>query len=289
MRQGVRQLRLRRPTQRPGWYGVGHGLEMDLDGHDFMDQRFYLGLYDQTLIGAIRAVVRHGDHCVDVGAHTGYVTLHLGRFVGADGHVLAFEPDPNAHAKLSRNVEHNQLAAVEILPWALGEEDGTARLFLSRQVGWSTCFPNQTARNTIERKIEVRVRSLDSLVRSGGIDLDPGRLSFVKLDCEGSEPFALAGMANTLAEADAILWIEVNRGSLEAAGSSPAAVESFLAASGFDLFEPRRRWSMTRGWWVELRRVKRIPTGQEIVNIAAAKQGARLAALRGRRLAVTGK
>lgn len=217
-----------------------------------------------------------GDHCVDGGAHKGYVALQLAQRVGRNGKVLAFEPDPNALAALSENCERNASLEVEVLSFALGEKDGYARFYLSRQPGWSTRFPNDLARRTVTAEVTVEVRALDSLIRTGEVNIDPERLSFVKLDCEGSEPLALKGMAQLLTVSAPVLWVEINRGSLEAAGSSPEEMIGLLARLGFEVFLPKRRWLSRFGWRIDAWRPDSFQPSVNVMSVAAVKKGTRM-------------
>lgn len=42
----------------------------------------------------MRRLLRPGDVVLDIGANMGYMSIMASRFVGASGHVHAFEPSP---------------------------------------------------------------------------------------------------------------------------------------------------------------------------------------------------
>ncbi len=77
-------------------------------------------------VHALTGIVKRGDVCIDAGANLGYYTRTLARLVGPQGKVYAVEPMPPVLAVLRRNVR--RCANVEILPYALGETDGTVRM-----------------------------------------------------------------------------------------------------------------------------------------------------------------
>ncbi|NOT34523.1 MAG: FkbM family methyltransferase [Candidatus Eisenbacteria bacterium] len=234
-----RDVRIRLLGKAPSWRRVSRDLEMQIDPSDWMDRAFYLGTYDPALLWLVRRVVRPGHHALDVGAQKGFVSLHLARAVGAAGRVLAFEPDPRMHAQLERHRDRNRLGWLDIEPLALGRESATSSFALSRVAGWSSLFPNPEALSAMSERVEIPVRSLDELVRTAAVRLDPRRLSFVKIDVEGAEPLALQGMRETLATADATLWVEVNRASLAAAGSTPGSISEALESAGYRALLPR--------------------------------------------------
>jgi len=236
-----RRARVDALRDRVGWRTVGPGLEMEIDPADWMDRSFYLGTYDPWLLHVLDRVLRPGDAALDVGAHKGYVALQLARRVGPAGAVLAFEPDPRARRCLERHRERNRLTeTIRVFDCALGDRHGQAEFALSGQLGWSSFHPNLEAQLTIRERVAVAVRRLDDLIATRAIDLDPSRLSFVKLDAEGAEPRVLRGMSGLLSRSDAMLWVEVNRPSLSAAGSSTAELEGVLREMGFSLWGVRR-------------------------------------------------
>ncbi len=77
-------------------------------------------------VHALAGIVKRGDVCIDAGANLGYYTRTLARLVGPQGKVYAVEPMPPVLAVLRRNVR--RCPNVEILPYALGEADGTVRM-----------------------------------------------------------------------------------------------------------------------------------------------------------------
>lgn len=236
-----RRARIDALGNRVGWRSVAPGLEMEIDPADWMDRSFYLGTYDPWLLHMLDRVIRPGDAAIDVGAHKGYVALHLARRVGPAGTVFAFEPDPRARRCLERHRDRNRMTeTVRVFDCALGDVHGEAEFALSGQLGWSSFHPNAEAQPTIRERVAVAVRRLDDLIAAGAIALDSSRLSFVKLDAEGAEPRVLRGMSGLLSRSDAMLWVEVNRPSLSAADSSTAELEGLLRGMGFGLWRVRR-------------------------------------------------
>lgn len=235
------RMRIAMLQGRTAWRPIDQGLEMEIDPNDFMDRLFYLGTYDRWLLSLIRASVRPGDTCMDIGAHKGYVTLHLAKTVGPTGRVYAFEPDPRARAFLEKHCAHNGLDNVSILPFALGATNGTTQFVLSHQLGWSSQFPNAQVADTMSRAIEVPVRRFDDLVASGDIKLCPNPVSFVKIDAEGAEYHVLSGMERTMTQRAPIVWMEINPQSLAAAGARPRDLYEMLRRFGFSVYGVERK------------------------------------------------
>ena len=70
-----------------------------------------------------------GKTVYDIGAHTGTYTLFFSRRVGEAGRVVAFEPQPENFARLTRNIERNRIGNVQALRVGLGAVAGERPLF----------------------------------------------------------------------------------------------------------------------------------------------------------------
>jgi FkbM family methyltransferase len=214
---------------------------MEIDPNDWMDRAFHQGYYEPHLVELIAAIVRPGDVCLDVGAEKGFMTLHMAKAVGRGGRVIAFEPDPRAMELLRRNVEHNGFGQVTLDASALADCETVCEFALSRQLGWSSRFPNNIAKPLVASTISLRTRRLDDIVEAMGIMPETHRLSFVKIDAEGSEPLVLQGARKTLKRFRPTIHLEINRRSLYAGGFSIESVEGFLHSLDYDFFSIRFR------------------------------------------------
>lgn len=156
--------------------------------------------------------------------------------------MIAFEPDPRALEVLRSNVQRNGFEQVRLYSCALGDSsDAFCSFALSHQLGWSSRFPNDIAKPTIESTISVRSRRLDDVMTE--LDIAPGThsISFIKIDAEGSEPLVLQGAQETLRRFRPVVHIEVNKSSLSAGGFSPDSVEAVLRPLDYHLYAIRYR------------------------------------------------
>lgn len=153
------------------------------------------GEYEPALRHALESHVRPGMVVADVGAHVGFVTLHLARLVGPTGHVFAVEPDPGNYALLRRNCELNGLAQVTLFPTAVSDRPGFVEFAAE---GTTT---SRLARHGDARAIRVAADTLDRLLAAA-----PRPVSLVKLDIEGAESAALRG-SSSLLRGHRPLWI----------------------------------------------------------------------------------
>jgi FkbM family methyltransferase len=164
-----------------------------------------------------------GKNFLDVGANAGYFSCIFGKLAGPAGKVVAIEPEPQNRQLIERNLRNNGLKNVTLLPYAVGSQDGTAKMGIYK--------PANRGRHSLvdlepcKKFIEVPVRRLDDLVRDAGVT----EWALMKLDVEGFEPFVFAGATETLSRTKA-LAMEYAPSYWRKAGIEPAAVFQKLSA-----------------------------------------------------------
>ena len=138
-------------------------------------------------------VVSDGDIIADVGAHWGYFTLLAASLCGERGRVFAFEPHPKNFALLNKNIEANGLSNVVTVQKAVSNRAGSTKLFQARSTASHSMLslqPELTAEGgSANESIAVDTVALDDYFAQSSVE---PRL--VKIDIEGAEPLALAGM-----------------------------------------------------------------------------------------------
>lgn len=93
------------------------GIRWELDLHEGIDFAIYLfGVFEPSIVGKYRELVRPGDAVLDIGANIGAHTLPLALAVGAAGRVVAYEPTDFAFGKLKRNMALNPELEARIVP-----------------------------------------------------------------------------------------------------------------------------------------------------------------------------
>jgi FkbM family methyltransferase len=163
--------------------------------------------WEQPVVDAFAAAIRPGDVVYDIGAWIGPYTLLASKLVGPSGRVISFEPDPKARAQLERNIALNRAGNVRIVPIALSDRNGTARL----SGGESEAVVGEAG------ETEVQTMTLpDFIAEAGPPDV-------VKVDIEGGE---LRLDVEALSRARAV-FLEVHAPAFSAAQQDP---DAFLAA-----------------------------------------------------------
>jgi FkbM family methyltransferase len=138
------------------------------------------------------------DLVLDVGANTGQYALELRRN-RYRGRIVSFEPRAKAFQRLGRAAESDPLW--QVLPFALGCENGTARIHVSKNEYSSSLLNLLPAHVQAEPESAyvgtetIEVRTLDSVL--------PGHVGqaqrvFLKIDTQGFEREVLAGARQSL-------------------------------------------------------------------------------------------
>lgn len=178
----------------------------------------------------IEQLMEPGDTMWDVGAHHGYVTLCAAARVGPVAQVHAFEPSAENRAILERHMRWNGVRNVTVHACALSDHDGTANF------GGAHSSKTRALGAGTE---QVSVRRGDSLVQ----ERRAAAPTFVKLDVEGAEGDAVAGLVSVL-PGHARLMI-----GMHTAAADARCVE-LLSAAGFELVPTAALVRNRRGSWV---------------------------------------
>jgi FkbM family methyltransferase len=192
------------------WFRDAWGHELFLHPHYFVDyQVLAFGEFDVPLGRFIRAHVRPGMWCLDVGANTGMITLQLARRAGSEGRIDSFEPVPHLRERLRAHVERNGYKnVVRIHEEALSNASGTAAISIA-----SGDRPNQgmgtlveTSHPDLRERLEIRTVTLDEFSASQ----PGGTIDLIKMDVQGAEPLVLEGARATLERDRPDLLMEVS-------------------------------------------------------------------------------
>lgn len=221
-RGGFRLARLaRRFRPREQWrdtYRTPEGMVMDLDLSTYPDCCMAFGLYELETARLIKSMLKPGDHFVDGGANIGYFTLMAAQQVGPRGRVDAFEPQPENRARLQTHIaRHNFDDRVRVHEVALSSEPGeaTVRLFTGDHVNHGASSLFERVGVTTARTFQVRTARMDQVLAGTQPKL-------VKLDIEGAEPLAIAGMTALLqSNRPPAIIAELNKPTAKAAGFDP--------------------------------------------------------------------
>jgi FkbM family methyltransferase len=170
-----------------------------VDPTEFIDRHIAcFGMYEGPQMDDLARVcrTRSVDYFLDIGANSGFYSIMLAT-KGLAREVIAFEPDPGNYAHLIANLYVNGLTGkVRALPYAVGAEAATVTLqeagAINRGESWIAHPDKAPEEAPSVATHEVRqVRFDDEFAFKD-------KTIVMKMDVEGSEFHALAGMRRTL-------------------------------------------------------------------------------------------
>jgi FkbM family methyltransferase len=219
------------PDARPVSGRIG-SYRVELYLGDELQRQIYFGLYERPLTRHLRKVLRKGSVFYDIGANVGYFTLLASELVGGEGEVHAFEPVPANSELLARNIEQNNIQNVILNEIAVSNESGTLTLFLpdvAINTGWASIVPSDRR----HKELRVTAIALDDYVGQAGVRSP----DVIKIDIEGAEPKALAGMGALIqSEGAPDIAVEINSYLLHRSGLDSGAITVPLAQAGYALY-----------------------------------------------------
>lgn len=168
----------------------------------------------------------HPDSVViDIGANIGFWSIHCSRLT--KNRVYAFEPDPQNLELLSTNIKINRFENVVVIPKACGDKKARLKLYRSKSnFGDHQMFPSGEKRETVD----VDVCTIDEEI---GVQKN---VSFVKIDVQGFEEFALKGLEKTLiANPEVVVLCEFWPQGMERAGTDTHAFLDWIRSLGFKI------------------------------------------------------
>jgi FkbM family methyltransferase len=130
---------------------------------------------------------------VDVGANIGYYALLQAKMLAGRGKVIAVEPVPDAVALLKENIALNGYTNVDVFQTAIGDRNGTARMYVGKWLNRSQLEEvGSISNDLISRAIETPMATLDEFLA------DKPPPDIIRMDVEGYEYNILKGMERTL-------------------------------------------------------------------------------------------
>jgi FkbM family methyltransferase len=209
------------------------GSKMYVDARDVGVAPFLLtwGVYERNETELFKKLLKKGMVVVDVGAHIGYYTLIAAGFVGEEGKVFAFEPDPHNYSLLTKNIEINGFRNVIPLRKAVFSKTRKMKLFLDK----SNLGRHSLSETNVDKgaSITIEATNLDDYFKGADHKID-----IIKLDVQGSEMKVLEGMTSIIKQNENLKIItEFWPIGLRNSGSSPKNFLNKLEEYGFALYQ----------------------------------------------------
>jgi len=175
-------------------------------------KRYWHGGFEPRLLEAFSEYISPGMTVYDVGANLGFHSLAFSFLVGEKGKVLSFEPNPSTIERLKGNVSLNiAVNNVEVVPYSVLDRAGLIEFKVSdlhhsqSRVAELTPLANGVE---FSNTLHVPALTLDAFV----FERSQPAPSAVKIDIEGAEHLAIAGMRNILTQYRPMLFVELHTG-----------------------------------------------------------------------------
>lgn len=186
----------------------------------------------ETLASLLRQA--QPDLIVDVGANQGQYAMRM-RSLGYRGRMVSFEPGARAHRLLERNALRDPLWTVRQI--AIGDEDGTTSLLVSRNLVSSSTLPVGTIHLAADGEAATDHTEQVQCARLDGVlgDHPAGRI-WLKIDVQGTEDLVLAGAPATLPRVQ-VVQCELSTVSLYEGQATYLTLMATLENAGLHLVE----------------------------------------------------
>lgn len=187
--RGVLSWEIIRILGRPRILKFDKNLRLYVEPNDGIGRQItYLGYHEPEYFEFLDSFLKPGMTFIDIGANIGAYTVYVAKRVGPNGHVFAFEPDPENFQKLKVNAALNQFTNVSLFNNALFNQDGPI------YIRW---HPDSARRAVTHSKADswssAQAIRLDSL-----LDRLPEVIDYMKVDTPGHNLSVLEGAMEVL-------------------------------------------------------------------------------------------
>ena len=156
------------------------------------------GSFEPSSLGLWARFAALATSIFDVGAHAGIYSL-VAALLRPDLQIQAFEPNPDAYARLIVNITANGVTNIVPHRAGVGAQEGHFQLaWVTKRLGHLSSGARYIDERTSTEggtSVLARMLRLDSLLET----LEPGKRPLVKIDVEGQEEGVFVGMSKLLA------------------------------------------------------------------------------------------
>jgi len=211
------------------------GFERTVNGHEtFLIDPRHRGLFPETYEPAVcdflRANVKPGHICFDIGAHVGIYALSLARWSAPNGRVFAFEPNPDTRAVLESNIRRNPEAdRITVVSQAVSDRPGEMVFYAAGIEGFSRLGEPNRERPESHHSLDVAITTIDEFCAERQIKPD-----WILIDIEGYEVAALRGARRTILTAGSRIVVEMHPSLWQSASTSRDEFAGLLTEFGLE-------------------------------------------------------
>lgn len=163
--------------------------------------------HERPVLKALQQLVRPGHVVYDIGANVGLFSVLMARWAGDTGWLYAIEPNPVCVCFLRANLERARAHRYTIVPLAMSDRQGECAFtanYATTLVGAGADSPATVHKPG--HQIRVDADTLDQIIDKWQLRAP----DVIKIDIEGAERVAIAGMMRTLERARPTILVELH-------------------------------------------------------------------------------
>ena len=147
--------------------------------------------FEPYIIDTAKKYIKPDTAVLDIGANFGQMSMIFSKLVGRNGDVFSFEAQNFVFNFLKKNIEANECKNVKLIERAVYNKDNEVLYFSTPNMTSGAPYSGNTILGSSNMSNGVNSITIDSLK----IDKP---ISFMKIDIEGSDIFALQGAKETI-------------------------------------------------------------------------------------------
>jgi FkbM family methyltransferase len=171
---------------------LGHNMVIPNSGKAIKGQMLNLlrgELHEPETTKFVMNEVKQGQTILDIGANIGYFTLLFARAVGVKGNIYAFEPNPLLANILRYNISSNGYHNVKVIEKATSDSCSHSRFYIDK---------GAHERSSLIPARRSEIITVDTITIDSFFSPSYPKVDWIKLDVEGHEAKALAGMTEII-------------------------------------------------------------------------------------------
>ena len=185
-------------------------------------------VFSEPEIDIFKHFIKNGDDVFDIGSNYGHLAVVFSQLT-PKGKVFAFEPIPFTYAVNAKIIAHFKATNVQLFNLGVGEKPEVVEFkvptldFGAPDTGLAFNGKRKFLEHQNFIQVQAKIESLDAFIAH-----EVNNLSFVKIDIEGAEYFALKGMSQLLEKFKPTVFIEVCPEYIEGFGLTTLDLDNFL-------------------------------------------------------------
>ncbi len=148
-------------------------------------------VFDTEIVELAKQYIKPGTAALDIGGNFGQMAIIFSKFVGENGKVYVFEAQDKVFDYMNRNIKANNCKNVISKDGAVYNVNDKILIFPEPDINAANAYGANSIDPNLKSGREVKTYTIDSMNIQEPI-------SFMKVDIQGSDLFAMQGAKNTI-------------------------------------------------------------------------------------------